>query len=145
MHFKKEEIVRENKINLLIVDDEERFLFTSKTLFEKRGLNVLTATNGLDALKVLDEHRIEVVILDVKMPGMNGIDVLRKIKKKFPLIEVILITGHASVESAVEGIQLGAFDYIAKPCDISELLSKIQEAFGKQQTMKEKTSKIKVN
>ena len=131
-------------IQLLLVDDEERFLTTTKVLLEKRGTNTITATNGLDAMKIMDEHRIDVVILDVKMPGMDGVEVLRKIKQKHPLVEVIMLTGHASVESAVEGLKLGAFDYVTKPCDVTDLVEKANEAYTKKQAMEEKIRKAKV-
>ena len=115
-------------IKLLLVDDEERFLNTTKILLEKRGVVTFTATNGADALKNMDVHRIDVVILDVKMPGIDGVEVLRKTKEKHPLVEVIMLTGHASVESAVEGLKLGAFDYIPKPYNSIILLKQIKKA-----------------
>lgn len=129
---------------LLLVDDEERFLKTTKILLEKKGLDVFTATNGLEAIRILDEHRIDVVILDVKMPGIDGVEVLRKTKQKYPLLEVIMLTGHASVESAVEGLKLGAFDYVMKPCDIMDLLDKVNQAYDKKQAMEDKIRKAKV-
>ena len=129
---------------LLLVDDEERFLTTTKILLEKRGINTFTAANGLDAIRIMDEHHVDVVILDVKMPGLDGVEVLRKTKKKHPLVEVIMLTGHASVESAVEGLKLGAFDYVTKPCDISDLMRKVNEAYAKKQAMEEKIRKAKV-
>lgn len=132
-------------IQLLLVDDEERFLYTTKILLEKRGVVTFTATNGADALKAMDEHRIEVVILDVKMPGIDGVEVLRKIKQKHPLVEVIMLTGHASVESAVEGLKLGAFDYVKKPCDISDLMTKANEAYDKKHAMEEKIRKAQID
>lgn len=132
-------------IYLLLVDDEERFLSTTKILLEKRGVNTFTATNGMDALKILDERRIDVVILDVKMPGMDGVEVLRKIRQDHPLVEVIMLTGHASVESAVEGLKLGAFDYIMKPCEVPDIMAKIQDAFSKKRAKEEKIQKAKIN
>ncbi len=132
-------------IQLLLVDDEERFLHTTKILLEKRGVVTFTATNGADALKAMDEHRIDVVILDVKMPGIDGVAVLRKTKQKHPLVEVIMLTGHASVESAVEGLKLGAFDYVKKPCDISDLIAKVNEAHDKKHAMEEKIRKAQID
>lgn len=132
-------------IQLLLVDDEERFLYTTKILLEKRGVVTFTATNGVDALKAMDEHRIDVVILDVKMPGIDGVEVLRKTKQKHPLVEVIMLTGHASVESAVEGLKLGAFDYVKKPCDISGLITKVNEAYDKKHAMEEKIRKAQID
>jgi DNA-binding response OmpR family regulator len=132
-------------MQLLLVDDEERFLSTISKLLKKQGVSLLTATNGYDALDILNEHRIDAVILDVKMPGLDGVEVLRKIKHKYPLVEVIMLTGHASVESAVEGLKLGAFDYLIKPCDISVLLEKANEAYMKKRNMEEKIRKAKIN
>ncbi len=131
---------------LLIVDDEERFLTTTKILLGRRGMeNVQIATNGPDALKVLREHRIDVVVLDVKMPGMDGVEVLRRLKQEHPLVEVIMLTGHASVESAVDGLKLGAFDYVMKPYDIPDLLEKIEEAYDKKMAHEEKIRGVKVD
>jgi len=131
------------KMQLLLVDDEERFLETTKALLDKRGVATFTAKSGLEAMEILDRQRMDVVILDVKMPGPDGVEVLRKIKQRYPLIEVLMLTGHATVESAVEGMRLGAFDYITKPCDITQLLSKAREAFEKKRAMEEKIRKAK--
>ena len=132
-------------IQLLLVDDEERFLHTTQILLEKRGIGAFTATNGMDALNILEAHRIDVVILDVKMPGMDGVEVLRRIKQKHPLVEVIMLTGHATVESAVEGLKMGAFDYVKKPSDISDLLAKVNDAYDKKYSMEEKIRKAKID
>lgn len=132
-------------IKLLLVDDEERFLNTTKLLLEKRGMVVFTATNGANALNIMDEHRIDVVILDVKMPGVGGVEVLRMSKQEHPLVEIIMLTGHASVESAVEGLKLGAFDYVKKPCDISDLILKINDAYAKKHAMEEKIRKAQID
>jgi DNA-binding NtrC family response regulator len=128
-----------------MVDDEERFLATTRILLEKRGVESMqTATNGADALEILRKERLDVVVLDVKMPGMDGVEVLRRIKEEQPLVEVIMLTGHASVESAVEGLKSGAFDYVMKPIDIPELLTKIEEAYGKKVAHDEKIRAAKV-
>ena len=132
-------------IHLLLVDDEEQFLSTTKKLLEKRAVNTSTCTNGFDALKILEEHRIDVVILDVKMPGFDGVEVLREIKQKYPLIEVIMLTGHASVESAVEGLKLGAFDYLMKPSAIEDMVAKVQEAFDKKRAKEKQIQSVKVD
>lgn len=132
-------------IRLLLVDDEKRFLKTTKILLDKRGVVTFTATNGADALKSMDEQRIDVVILDVKMPGIDGVEVLRLAKERHPLIEVIMLTGHASVESAVDGLKLGAFDYVKKPCDISKLMIKVNEAYEKKRAREEKIRKAQID
>jgi DNA-binding NtrC family response regulator len=120
--------------NVLLVDDEIPFVETMTKRLKKRDLEVMSAHNGPDALKALEDHPgIEVVILDVKMPGMDGIDTLKEIKKSFPLTEVIMLTGHATVESAIDGMKLGAFDYLMKPCDNDQLMEKVKEAAAKKQ------------
>lgn len=130
---------------LLIVDDEERFLKTTKALMEKRQCVVATAPGGIEALDLLGRQEIDVVILDVKMPGMDGVEVLGRIKKKYPLVEVIMLTGHSTTESAVEGMELGAFDYLLKPCDIDILHGKVLEARDKKLTRQERISRDKAN
>ncbi|MBI5605343.1 MAG: response regulator [Deltaproteobacteria bacterium] len=115
--------------NVLIVDDEDDFRETLVKRFKKRNLNVFGAESGQTALDLMNAHLFDVVILDVKMPGMNGLDTLREMKKKNPLMEVILLTGHASMESGVEGMHLGAFDYVMKPVNIDDLLEMIRQAY----------------
>lgn len=130
---------------LLLVDDEERFLKTITTLLEKRECTVLTATNGADAIETLGKQQMDVVILDVKMPGMNGVEVLRYIKKQHPLVEVIMLTGHSTTESAIEGLKLGAFDYLLKPCDIDLLITKVLEARDKKKAIEEKIYQARID
>jgi DNA-binding NtrC family response regulator len=134
-----------NTIHLLLVDDEEQFLSTTKKLLERRGVDTRTCSNGFDALDILAKHRIDVVVLDIKMPGIDGIDVLSKIKHDHPDVEVILLTGHASVQSAVEGLKLGAFDYLTKPSKVSDIMAKVEEAFDKKRVKEEKARKAKVD
>lgn len=129
---------------VLIVDDEERFLETTKALLEKRDCSVMTATNGLSALDILQANLIDVVILDVKMPGMDGVEALRIIRQEHPLIEVIMLTGHSTTASAVEGLKAGAFDYLVKPCDISVLLSKVKTAHDNRLARDEKIRQLKI-
>ncbi|MGQ9484352.1 MAG: response regulator [Desulfosoma sp.] len=86
-------------------------------------------TGGREALDKLSQHSVDVVVLDVRMPGMDGLEVLQEIKKRWPLVEVILLTGHASVESGLQGMELRAFDYVMKPCKLTELLPKIEQAY----------------
>lgn len=119
------------KINLLIIDDEERFLTTTQKLLEKKGIHTHTAISGTAGYEILETNPVDVVVLDVKMPGMSGTGVLKRIKKDFPEIEVIMLTGHATVQSAVGGIKHGAFDYLMKPCDVDVLAEKIHAAYEK--------------
>ncbi|MBW1705882.1 MAG: response regulator [Deltaproteobacteria bacterium] len=116
---------------ILFVDDEIDFLETLMKRMKKRGVSVSGVGSGEDALKFLDDKSADVVVLDVKMPGMDGIETLRKIKNRYPLIEVIMLTGHASMEVGIKGMELGAFDYLMKPVDIDELLYKVQDAYKK--------------
>ena len=96
---------------------------------EKRGLKTITALSGQEGISILkDNPDVDVVILDVKMPGMDGIQVLKEIKRQFAVIEVIMLTAHGTLESAIEGMKLGAFDYLMKPCEIDELMKKVEEA-----------------
>ena len=115
---------------LLLIDDETDFLDTMARRLKKRDFDILTATSGLESLEVLsiNGEKIEVVILDVKMPGMDGIETLAEIKRKYPLIEVVMLTGHATMSSAIDGMKQGAFDYLMKPCDMDVLVEKINEA-----------------
>lgn len=134
-----------NQFNLLLVDDEKAFLDTITKRLEKRKMNVSSVHSGEDALKLLGKiKKIEVVILDVKMPGMDGIETLINIKDDFPLVEVIMLTGHATVETAIEGMKIGAFDYLMKPCDIDELLEKVEGAAEKKRNHEEKIINARV-
>lgn len=124
---------------ILLVDDEAPFVETMGKRLAKRDLAVSSAFSGPEALEKLGSTKdIDVVILDVKMPGMDGIETLREIKKAYPLIEVIMLTGHATVQSAVEGMQLGAFDYLMKPCDIEQLMAKVTDAKEKRDKHQQK-------
>lgn len=125
-------------MKLMLVDDEERFLQTTAKLLVKKGYEPLTANSGEMALEEMDSKHVDVVILDVKMPGMDGVETLKQIKTRFPLVEVIMLTGHGTIDSAVEGMRTGAYDYLTKPCDIEELLAKAEEAYAKRQQMEEK-------
>lgn len=120
-----------NDLNVLFVDDEEDFLETLLKRMKKRDVKVKGVESGEKALELLDREPVDVIVLDVRMPGMDGIQALREIKKRYPLVEVIMLTGHASLEVAIEGMELGAFDYLMKPVDIDELLYKIQDAYKK--------------
>ena len=130
---------------VLLVDDEVPFVETMTKRLKKRDLVVNVAYTGQEALDILDKHRnTDVVILDVKMPGMDGIETLEKIKKSYPLTEVVMLTGHATVESAIEGMKKGAYDYLMKPCDIDQLMQKVEEATQKKRVHEDKIRDAKV-
>jgi DNA-binding NtrC family response regulator len=118
----------ESPCRVLLVDDEVDFLATVTKRLRHRELEVQAVHDGPAALSRLAGGPFDVVVLDVKMPGMDGLEALRRIKTAHPLIEVILLTGHASVQVAVEGMQIGAFDYLMKPVELNELLYKIEDA-----------------
>jgi DNA-binding NtrC family response regulator len=125
--------------NVLIVDDEVDFVETFSERLNMRDIETSTAFSGKEALQLLETNQdTEVVILDVKMPGMDGIETLTGIKKKFPLMEVIMLSGHSTVESAIEGMKKGAFDYLMKPCDMDQIIAKISEAVAKKRQHEEK-------
>ena len=106
---------------------------------------MISATSGQEALDKLNTNRnLDVIILDVKMPGMDGIDALREIKNSQPLVEVIMLTGHATVETAIEGMKIGAYDYLMKPCEIEKLMKKVEEATNKKREHEEKIREAKV-
>lgn len=119
------------EFSVLLVDDEEDFLRTIIKRLAKRGLKVQGASRGEQALAMLAEEPRDVVVLDVKMPGMDGLEVLRRIKAEWPSTEVIMLTGHASIDAAMEGMNRGAFDYLMKPADLEDLLYKLEDAYRK--------------
>ncbi|UCG06325.1 MAG: response regulator [Desulfobacterales bacterium] len=131
--------------NVLLVDDEVSFVETFAERLEIRNLDISKAFNGEAALKALEANKnVEVVILDVRMPGMDGIETLTEIKKKFPLVEVIMLTGHADVESAIDGMKQGAFDYLMKPFDMDQLIAKVTEAAIKKRQHEEKIIQARI-
>ncbi|GBC62288.1 response regulator [Desulfonema ishimotonii] len=115
---------------ILIVDDEEDFVEMLSLRLQETGEKVTQAYNGRECLDILgkESDKIDVVILDIRMPGMDGIQVLKEIRQRFPLVEVIMLTGHGTTESAVEGMRLGAYDYLLKPADFEELSQKLEGA-----------------
>jgi len=121
-------------INILLVDDERDFVEVLSLRLVDAGHRVKTAFSGQEALSVLADTEgdqlpeIDVIVLDIKMPGMDGIETLKQIKAKYPVIEVILLTGHGAVDTAIKGMKSGAFDYLLKPADFDELTTKLEAA-----------------
>ena len=132
------DITVNSNIRLMLVDDEEDFRRTIAKRLKKRGITPEEAGSGDECLALLKNKAVEVVVLDVKMPGMGGIETLHHIKEKFPETEVILLTGHAVTSDGVSGIKSGAFDYLSKPIEFEHLLSKIKHAYDKIVREKEK-------
>jgi len=131
--------------NVLLVDDEVSFVETFGERLELRDFEISKAFSGREALQVLEENKnVEVVILDVKMPGMDGIETLADIKRKHPLVEVMMLSGHADVESAIEGMKQGAFDYLMKPVDMDQIITKVTEAALKKRQHEEKIIQARI-
>ena len=129
---------------ILLVDDEKDFVEMLSLRLEEAGEKVTPAYSGKECLDILEKKDIDVVILDIIMPGMDGIETLREIKNRFPLVEVIMLTGHGSTESAVKGMKLGAFDYLLKPAHFGELTAKLEAARKRKDEQAERIRKAEV-
>ena len=132
------------KTRVLLVDDEEKFVELMTERLTMRNYDVTSCLSGEDALDTVKGYNFDVVILDVMMPGIDGIKTLREIKGIKPLTEVILLTGHAAVDTAIEGMKLGAFDYLQKPCETEDLVSKIDKAYQRKAEHEERIRAAKV-
>lgn len=130
-------------ISVMLVDDEEGFILTLAKRLTVRRMKVTTATSGELALDQLRSAPVDVVVVDMKMPDMNGIEVTRRVKKEHPLTEVILLSGHANLEASAEGMQSGAFDYLLKPVSIDELVYKIEDAHQNKALQEEKIEQLR--
>jgi DNA-binding NtrC family response regulator len=128
MESKKTKQVKES-IRLLLVDDEEGYVNVLANRMALRGVDVSKAYNGSEAIRILRKNEFDVAVLDLKMEDMDGLEVLKIFKKMDPELMVIMLTGHGSAQAASDGISLGAFDYLTKPCDFSELLEKVRKAY----------------
>ena len=117
-----------NRMKILLVDDEQEFVTTLAERLELRNMNVSVAMDGETALGIIENDPPQIVVLDVMMPGLSGMEVLEKIKAMDSKIQVILLTGHGATKDGIRGMQLGAFDYLIKPIDIDELIEKLNEA-----------------
>jgi DNA-binding NtrC family response regulator len=124
---------------IMLVDDEVTFVETMAKRLEARNFEIITAFSAEECLEKLKKNQnLDVIVLDIQMPGMDGIEALKAIKKRAPLTEVIMLTGHATIESGINGMKLGAYDFLMKPCDIEELVLKIGEAARKKRQQEEK-------
>jgi DNA-binding NtrC family response regulator len=133
------------KTRVLLVDDEKEFVQALSERLKLRDYDVTTSLSGDDALEKIKHYNYDVVILDVAMPGVDGIDALREIKKMKPLTEVIMLTGHGTVEAAIEGMRLGAFDFLIKPCNTEDLDTKIKKAQARKAEHEERIRAAKVS
>jgi len=132
------------RMRLLLVDDDQKFLSITQKSLAKRGHIVQTASKRSEIFEKLQAQNIHVVVLDVKMSGMSGVEILKEIKKNSPLAQVIMLAGHGRVEGAAESLKFGAMDYLIKPVSIAELLQKAKEAFEKRQCLEQKIRDIQV-
>jgi DNA-binding NtrC family response regulator len=130
---------------LLIVDDEEQFVEALSERLSLRSYDVTTSLTGEDAIEKITNYNFDVVILDVRLPGMEGTEVLRKIKNLKPLTEIIMLTGHGTVEMAIEGMKLGAFDFLMKPCETEDLTEKINKAHDRKAEQEDRIRAAKIS
>jgi DNA-binding NtrC family response regulator len=135
MKSKKTTQVKE-PIRLLLVDDEEGYVNVLANRMALRGIDVSKSYSGSEAIRILRRNDFDVAVLDLKMEDMDGIEVLKIFKKMDPELMVIMLTGHGSAQAASDGISLGAFDYLTKPCDFKELLDKVRKAYLERKRLK---------
>ena len=129
---------------ILLVDDEAVFAANMSKLLSNRGYRVKTADSGKAAVGVLEKETFDVIVLDLKMPGMDGIATLREIQKMGRFTETLILTGHGSIDTALEAVKSGAYDYLTKPCGIDELVTKIEAAFKKKDDAEQKDRSEKI-
>ena len=130
---------------VLLVDDEQQFVEPLAERLNNRGFQTGVAFSGDEAIALVEEQDWDVIILDVLMPGRDGTETLREIKRIKPLVEVIMLTGHASVESAIEGMKLGAYDYLMKPMELKDLVKKIEHAHHRKEEHDERIRQAEIN
>ena len=133
------------KIKVLLVDDEKDFIDSLAERLQLRDFDVTTALNGIDALSLIQKNEFDVIVLDVKMPGKDGIETLKEIKKTTQLSQIIMLTGNATVESAIQGMKLGAYDYIMKPTVTEDLIALINKAYKIVEEQKERISRAEID
>lgn len=134
----------EIKADVLLVDDEEQFLKVLSQRLEGRGMKVDTSTSGEDALKRVKGKEFDAIILDLAMPGMSGIEALKRIRSENPDVQIIMLTGHGSIEKGIEAMKAGAVDFLEKPADLNKILEKVAEAKRKRIILVEKKREAQV-
>jgi two-component system, OmpR family, response regulator CpxR len=132
-------------VKVLLIDDEPQFVEVLAERLEARGFAVQTALTGDEGLAKLQEQEADVVILDVQMPGRDGVETLREIKRIKPLVEVIMLTGHATIESGIQGLKLGAYDYLMKPTDTEDLVAKMLRAYARKSEQEERIRRAEID
>ena len=134
----------DGKVRVLLVDDEQEFAETLAQRLEVRNFTVSVALRGDEAISMVEAQFVDVVVLDVLMPGRDGVDTLREIKNIKPLIEVIMLTGHATVETGIQGMKLGAYDYLMKPVETGELVDKITKAYARKKEQEDRIRQAEI-
>lgn len=137
--------MKKEKINLLIVDDEEQFLEAIRKSLELRDFHVITVNRGEKALEAAKNNPIDIALVDLKMPGISGEETLKALKQQHKWMEVVILTGHGAVESAIECTKSGAYSYLQKPCELEELLKALQGAYKKKVMNRKKIEEAKMN
>jgi DNA-binding NtrC family response regulator len=137
--------MEKDKINLLLVDDEEQFAQSISKSLEIRGFNVIVINRGEKAVEAARNHPIDVVLLDLKMPGMSGEETLKVLKKEHKSMEVVILTGHGDIDSAIECTKTGAYSYLQKPCELDELLESLKNAYKEKVMNTKKIEEKKMN
>lgn len=132
-------------VKVLLIDDEPQFVEVLAERLEARGFRMQTALSGDQGLAKLQEQEADVVILDVQMPGRDGVETLREIKRIKPLVEVIMLTGHATIESGIQGLKLGAYDYLMKPTETEDLVGKILRAYARKSEQEERIRRAEID
>jgi len=132
------------KIKILLVDDEKDFIESLAERLQLRDFDVTTALNGNDAINLVQESDYDIIVLDVKMPGKDGIETLKEIKNIKQISQIIMLTGHATVESAIQGMKLGAYDYIMKPTVTEDLIALINKAYKIVEEQKERIRRAEI-
>jgi len=132
-------------VKVMLIDDEQEFVETLAERLQTRGFTVSSALSGDEGLSKLPEAKPDVVVLDVLMPGKDGIQTLKEIKDVNPLIEIMMLTGHATIDTAIEGLKLGAFDYLKKPTDTKELIEKILRAYARKSEQEERIRRAQLD
>lgn len=132
-------------VRVMLVDDEQEFIDTLGERLATRGFKVSTAGSGDEALEKLGNEKPDVVVLDVLMPGKDGMETLSQIKHLNPLVEVIMLTGHATIETAIDGLKLGAYDYLMKPTETMDLIGKILRAYARKSEQEERIRRAEID
>ena len=136
--------MEKNKINLLIVDDEEQFLSSIGRSLELRDFNVIAVNRGEKAIEAARKHPIDIALVDLKMPGINGEETLKALKKEHQWMEVVILTGHGTIDSAAECTRSGAYSYLQKPCDLDRILEALKNAYKKKVMNRKKIEEEKM-